>query len=188
MVVVIPSYKEPQLGTAVHSLLASREVPCKVIILVVINAPEQSSSNNFNLNKKSYIEIKKIKDTDKINIQVQNILLPQKKAGVGLARKIGLDEAARWFKKLNKSGILVCFDGDCQCSDNYLVAIYTAYKDQNLNAAILSYEHPLDLVSGIIPYELGLRYYTDGLRYSGYPHVHQTLGSCITINSDHYHR
>ena len=79
MVVVIPAYKEPQLGTAVSSLLASKNVPCKVIILVVINAPEQSSSDDFNLNEKAYEETRKIKGTDKINIQVQNILLPQKK-------------------------------------------------------------------------------------------------------------
>ena len=186
MVVVIPAYKESQLGLAVHSLLACSEVPCRVLLLIVINAPEQSSLDDLNLNQRAYEEIKQIKDTDQINIQVGNIRLPQKKAGVGLARKIGLDEAARWFKKLNRSGILVCFDGDCRCSDTYLAAIYSAYKNQNLNAGILGYEHPLDLESGIIPYELGLRYYTDSLRYSGYPSVHQTLGSCITINSDHY--
>ena len=186
MVVVIPAYKEPQLSTAIHSILACREVPCQVILLVVINAPEQSSLDDFKLNQQVYEEIKEIKNTDKIEIQVVNIRLPQKKAGVGLARKIGLDEAARWFKKLNRSGILVCFDGDCRCSDTYLAAIYSAYKNQNLNAGILDYEHPLDLESGIIPYELGLRYYTDSLRYSGYPSVHQTLGSCITITSDHY--
>ena len=112
MVVVIPAYKETQLSTAVHSLLACREVPCQVIILVVINAPEQSSLDDFKLNQQVYEEINAIKNTDKINIQSVNIRLPQKKAGVGLARKIGLDEAARWFKKLNQSGILVCFDGD----------------------------------------------------------------------------
>ena len=168
MVVVIPAYKEPQLSTAIHSILACREVPCQVILLVVINAPEQSSLDDFKLNQQVYEEIKEIKNTDKIEIQVVNIRLPQKNAGVGLARKIGLDEAARWFKKLNRSGILVCFDGDCRCSDTYLAAIYSAYKNQNLNAGILGYEHPLDLESGIIPYELGLRYYTDSLRYSGY--------------------
>ena len=186
MVVVIPAYKESQLGLAVHSLLACSEVPCRVLLLIVINAPEQSSLDDLNLNQRAYEEIKQIKGTDQITIQVVNIGLPQKKAGVGLARKIGLDEAVRWFKKLNHSGILVCFDGDCRCSDTYLSAIYSAYKNQNLNAGILAYEHPLDLESGIIPYELGLRYYTDSLRYSGYPNVHQTLGSCITINSDHY--
>ena len=186
MVVVIPAYKESQLDLAVHSLLACSEVACRVILLIVINAPEQSSLDDLNLNQRAYEEIKQIKGTDQITIQVVNIGLPQKKAGVGLARKIGLDEAARWFKKLNHSGILVCFDGDCRCSDTYLSAIYSAYKNQNLNAGILAYEHPLDLESGIIPYELGLRYYTDSLRYSGYPNVHQTLGSCITINSDHY--
>jgi len=186
MVVVIPAYKESQLDLAVHSLLACSEVACRVILLIVINAPEQSSLDDLNLNQRAYEEIKQIKGTDQITIQVVNIGLPQKKAGVGLARKIGLDEAVRWFKKLNHSGILVCFDGDCRCSDTYLSAIYSAYKNQNLNAGILAYEHPLDLESGIIPYELGLRYYTDSLRYSGYPNVHQTLGSCITINSDHY--
>jgi len=186
MVVVIPAYKESQLDLAVHSLLACSEVACRVILLIVINAPEQSSLDDLNLNQRAYEEIKQIKGTDQITIQVVNIGLPQKKAGVGLARKIGLDEAVRWFKKLNHSGILVCFDGDCRCSDTYLSAIYNAYKNQNLNAGILAYEHPLDLESGIIPYELGLRYYTDSLRYSGYPNVHQTLGSCITINSDHY--
>ena len=52
MVVVIPAYKEPQLSTAVRSILNCQDVPCKVIILVIINAPEQSSLDDFNQNKK----------------------------------------------------------------------------------------------------------------------------------------
>ena len=51
----------PTGSTAVSSLLASKNIPCKVIILVVINAPEQSSSDDFNLNKKAYEETRKIK-------------------------------------------------------------------------------------------------------------------------------
>ena len=68
-----------------------------------VNSLASRGLDNFNLNKKAYNEIKKIKETDKINIQVQNILLPQKKAGVGLARKIGLESLLTLGKSVTRT-------------------------------------------------------------------------------------
>lgn len=49
--------------------------------------------------------------------------MPAKKAGVGLARKIGMDEAAFRLNSINQDGVILCFDADSQCQPNYLKEI-----------------------------------------------------------------
>ncbi len=186
MVIVVPAYKEPDLLSAISSLLNCTPIPCKMVVLVVINGPEDGLVEDLLINQQSYDALQNLSTGTLIQIKAIQIYLPKKKAGVGLARKIGMDEAARWFKKLNKSGIIVSYDADCRCSPDYLSCIHNAYKNKKLQASVIYYEHPLDEESGIIAYELGLRYYIDALRYSGYPHAYQTLGSCMTIKSAHY--
>ena len=92
--------------------------------------------------------------------------LPKKHAGVGLARKIGMDEAVSRFAQsaecraqggkglergkryapcaLHHALIIVNFDADCQCEKNYLKSIESHFKN-NLKtpACSIYYEHPL---------------------------------------------
>lgn len=186
MVIVIPAYKEPEIKKSVHSLLRCTN-PCKIAIIILINESEKETAQASKINQKAYEEIRDLNDTHLENVDIfcTYIKMPAKKAGVGLARKIGMDEATWWFNSINKNGILICFDADSTCHEDYLTSIYQSYKENNLNGGVVSYKHPLEN-RGIIDYETYLRYYTGGLRLSGFPYAFQTLGSCITVRSDVY--
>src|SRR5207244_2084823 len=55
--------------------------------------------------------------------------LPKKHAGVGLARKIVMDEAAWRFSTINKdTGVIVCLDADCMVGKNYLSGIENHFQ------------------------------------------------------------
>ena len=93
--------------------------------------------------------------------------LPKKHAGVGLARKIGMDEACWRFQKIrNPRGIIAAFDADSRCEVNYFKAIVEHFqKKSHIQAASIYYEHPTqgvdfeeDVYAAIVLYELHLRY------------------------------
>jgi hypothetical protein len=184
-VVIIPSYKEESLNEAVRSLISCDPFPEGILFLVVINESENETDEITKINEAS---LRTLEDEfgHRKDILVSYVKLPQKKAGVGLARKIGMDEAAYWFYELQRDGIIICFDADSTCAPNYLQTIIDAYLDFNVKSGIVHYEHPLNLESGIIAYELHLRYYCDALRYAGFPYAFQTLGSCITVRASTY--
>jgi len=105
-------------------------------------------------------------------------------------RKIGMDEAVRIFRKADHDGVIVCYDADCRCEENYLAEIEKTYQNHKVNAGVVFYEHQLNRENheAILNYELYLRYYIDALRYAGFPYAHQTLGSCITVRCSHYEK
>ena len=135
--------------------------------------------------------------------------LPPKHAGVGLARKIGMDEAARRFDDIgNPQGIIAGFDADCQCQPNYLTAIERHFQEHPRSPGCsIHFEHPLsDTAPGsrlseprrgtnipnsqadeaIVTYELHLRYYVKALRYAGFPYAYHTIGSCMAVRAQAY--
>ena len=187
MVIVLPAYKETEITTAVTSLLNCTPVDLPVILMVVINEPENEDPAIRAINQSAYDQLQEMENShQRLTLLSTFIKLPKKKAGVGLARKIGMDQAARWFYQLNKNGIIVCFDADCTCKKDYLLQISKTYEEKKLNGGVVSYQHPLNEDSGIIEYETYLRYYADALRYAHFPFSFQTLGSCITVRSDIY--
>jgi hypothetical protein len=120
--------------------------------------------------------------------------LPEKHAGVGLARKIGMDEALRRLDDVGRlRGIIAGFDADCRCETNYLTSIEGPFQ-QNPGSPGCSiyFEHPLDgglqpeIYQAAAAYELHLRYYVQALRFSGFPHAHHTIGSCLAVRADAY--
>jgi hypothetical protein len=107
--------------------------------------------------------------------------LPPKHAGVGLARKIGMDEALR---RLPATGIIVNYDADCRCDPNYLRAIEEHFeRNPQTPGCSIYFEHPpgpADL------YELHLRYYVQALRYAGHPYAFHTIGSSMAVRAPVY--
>ncbi len=184
MVVVIPSFKEPGIAETVSHLL-EHPTETKVMILVVVNEAEHSDANIQLINKKSIEDLQSFEVPDTFHLKVGYQRFPERKAGVGMARKAGMDQAARWFHDQNRTGFIVCFDADCRCDPNYFDAISEKFARENLEAAVISYEHPLEN-EWIVEYELYLRYYVDALRWAGYPFSCQTLGSCMAVRSDAY--
>ena len=182
IIVVIPSFKEPHLKQTLQSL-GNCSGNQKVLVLVVVNEPENASENVSKENKNT-IKLLNAFKSNRYELVYEHQVLPKKKAGVGLARKLGMDTALFWYNQLEKTGIICCLDADCSVAPNYLMEIETYYQSDQ-KSGIVFYEHPLENPK-IVAYELHLRHYVDALRCIGFPYAMQTLGSCITVLSDVY--
>lgn len=117
---------------------------------------------------------------------------PMKNAGVGLARKVGMDEAVRRFSSIGVNGTIVCLDADCTVSKNYLDAIHEEFVSRDAGIGVMNFEHHYEkendknLREGITNYELFLRYYVEGLRQSLFPNAIHTIGSCMLVKAAIY--
>jgi hypothetical protein len=122
--------------------------------------------------------------------------LPPRQAGVGLARKIGMDEALRRLAESGRpDGVIAGYDADCRCDSNYLVAIEGHFREQpGCPGCSIYFEHRADgawpdgVRAGINAYELHLRYYLQGLRHAHFPGAHHTIGSCMAVRADAYRK
>lgn len=201
IIVVIPCFNEPNLNDSLDSLFQCNLPNCWVEVIVVINSSENASRLIKEQNKKTLTEaLQWSAKNQKVGIDFYFLLednLPQKDAGVGLARKIGMDEAVRRFEQINKSeGVIVCFDADSKCEKNYLVEIENHFSQHpKTPACSIHFEHPLNgndypesIYKGIAEYELHLRYYKNGLKYCGLPYAFHTIGSSMAVRSFAYQK
>lgn len=186
-IVVIPAYNERSLLPTLKSLDAC-ENKANTLIIVIFNESESDPIAVSDTNKIAWEEV--LETSFDVPVLAKHIQLPDKKAGVGLARKIGMDEAVRIFEDQKSDGIIVCLDADCTCEPNYLDAIKDFYEDKSLHVGLVHYEHDLRGANydAIVNYELYLRYYVNALRWAGFPFALQTLGSCITVRSSAYQK
>lgn len=200
-IVVIPCYNEPDLLSTLKSLASCDETQHTVEIIVVINAGEQADENVLTQNEKTFADFNEwiTQNTSPgrrfYGINIKN--LPAKHAGVGLARKIGMDEAVSRFAQINNpQGVIVCLDADCTVAKNYLTAIENHFaKHPATTGCSVYFEHPLTgnefskkNHEGIINYELFLRYYIRALHYCGFPYSFHTIGSSMAVRSSVYQK
>ena len=197
LVVVIPCHNEPDILSTLDSLNNCEPARGSVEVIIVINSSEDASLETKSQNEKTFREIVSWQEKRKgLRLFVlRDEDLPRKHAGVGFARKIGMDEAAWRFECIGKKdGVIVCLDADCLVAPNYLKAIEKDFSDHpDQTAASIHFEHPLESLdensrNGIINYELHLRYYIQGLKYAGYPFAYHTIGSSMCVRSDVYQR
>lgn len=194
--VVIPSYKEPNLVKAIGSLQNCEKPTKGVEIIVVFNSSERSTREDFQEHQASKNALTKYLSENTLRYPVHLIeaeQLPAKQAGVGWARKIGMDEAARRFSHVNNDGVISCFDGDSTVEPHYLVELEKAFLNPNIMGASLYFEHPLhgghfdpSVYHYILQYELHLRFYRQGLRYAGHPFSYHTIGSSMAVRTSAY--
>lgn len=199
IIVVVPAYNEPGIVILLDSLASCTEPHCKVEIIIVVNAQKEADIAAILNNRKCIMNIKSWKKRNEncfFRLYVVDAGQPSIKGwGVGLARKTGMDEALRRFNAIERpGGVIVCLDADCTVEKNYFVSI----ADDLLNrkertACSIYFEHPLkgdefreDIYKHIILYELHLRYYIQGLRYTGYPYAFHTVGSAIAVRAYTY--
>lgn len=197
--VVIPVFDEPDLCRSLQSL-KDCIMPDKCIeVIVVINSSEDTPKSILNLNRKTYNKALKFaekKNTEKVKFYILNFeRLPKKFAGVGLARKIGMDEALHRFNQLDKSnGLISGFDADALVEENYFIEI-EKYFNQNpkVNACSIDFQHPIegnefseDIYTNIIQYELHLRYFVEALRFADFPFAYHTIGSSFVVKAEIY--
>ncbi len=201
IIVVIPCHNEIELMDSFESLLNANLPKCAVEVITIIN----NGMNDFEKIKDQNLKtLEKALDFGNRNNTTQLKFhtiykgdLPKKTAGVGLARKIGMDEAVRRFEKIGKpKGVIVCFDADSHCVNNYFVEIekhFITYP--NTPACTIHYEHPVsgtdfskEIYKAIIDYELHLRYYVHIQKLIGYDYAFQTIGSSMAVRCDAYQK
>lgn len=199
IIVVIPCFNEPDVRKALQSLQSSQLPTCSVEVILVVNFGEQANPTVRKQCERNYEDARQIARefwTDQFRIHpILMTNLPAKHAGVGLARKIGMDEAAHRFMRCGKpDGIIACFDADATCDSNYFVAIEAHFKRQPATgAASIYYEHPVEgddfpeeIYEGITQYELHLRYYNQAQRRAGVPFAYHTVGSSMLCTATTY--
>jgi len=196
IIITIPCYDEPDLLSTLNSLWECKRTKCKTEVIVMLNSGELTPESALNQNKQTLLDaqdwISKHKDEtlEFFIIHIDN--LPKKTAGVGLARKIAMDEAVMRFNAINKSnGAIVGFDADSLCKENYMQEIEKLFlKYPKANGANLFYEHPLEgdefsdeIYDAIAQYELYLRYYMLAMRKAGHIHAYHTVGSSFAVSA-----
>lgn len=197
LIIVIPCYDEPDISASIQAIANCQEPSCSVEIIVSINAGEQSPVVAKTRNLQSEISINSLKLETPSWLKVYSILnneLPQKKAGVGLGRKIGMDEAVQRFLAVeNDAGVIVCFDADSLCDSNYLREIESHFDNPTVSSASLNYAHPIegdtfshDIYESIIQYELHLRYFIRMQKKIKLPYAFHTVGSSMACTVGAY--
>ena len=193
MVVCIPVYAEPDVITTLDSLLMCSRPACKVEVLLLFNQSNRMTLQEKDIHQRSWSNVLAWIDTHQsaslLFIPVYVDQMPDPKGGVGWARKLVMDEAA---KRLHQEGILLCLDADCRVAGNYLSEVYDHFaRHPEADAASIYFEHPLDgLAPGtrkaIIQYELHLRYLVQAMRWTGHPFAHHTVGSSMAVRRRTY--
>jgi hypothetical protein len=198
LVVVVPCFNEPDLTGALGALWDCARPDCLVEVIVVINAPAGSSPEIFRQNERTLREATAwAAGHGDPRLRFHFLYfpeLPPKQAGVGLARKIGMDEALRRLVEAGKAeGVIAGFDADCRCEPNYLRSLERHFQEHPRTPACgIYFEHPLSgplapaLYEGIAAYELHLRYYVQALRYAGFPYAYHTFGSGMAVRAEVY--
>lgn len=199
LIVVIPCFNEPDLLASLESLRASERPDATHEVIVVVNSAVGAAADVLEQNAKTLREAREWIGTQlepKLTVHLIDAReLPPRHAGVGLARKIGMDEALRRFDDARAldCGVIACFDADCTCAPNYLRAVHEHFSDHPASPACSIYfEHPLagklppEIYAAITAYELHLRYYVQALRYAGFPHAYHTIGSSMAVRARAY--
>ena len=209
-VVVVPAISEFQNIKNLLSSLIKNDVFFlrKSLVILVIN---NSFSSNLEIredNKKSLFLLRSIinksnadefvQEFSKSGIQIGVIdaasegnEFEDKQAGVGLARKVGLDQALKVFDySIPGKKILISLDADCTVKENYLREINKLFNEKNFSAANVDFEH--EFVDGeksrlgILSYEIFLRHYVLGLLYAGSSSSFHTIGSILVCEQEAY--
>lgn len=198
IILVIPCHNEKQMTRTLDSIENCMKPSCNVKVIVVVNQSEVVSKEIDSQNKRTIQEISEwCKKEHSIGLEViDELSLPKKHAGVGLARKIGMDEAVNLFHQIDRDGIIVALDADCEVEKNYLVEIEKHFNQFPTSPGCsIRYAHPVEgeeysdkIYKGIIQYELHLRYYNQALKYCGLPYAYHTVGSSMAVKSSAYQK
>jgi len=209
-VIVIPAlYEYQNIISLLNSLSEMDGIYFSSSLFLFVINNSAFSSDEIKAGNKSSIEliskiIFKINDKDysskiiKSNLRIALLNasssgneLPEKDAGVGLARKIGMDAALKIFNyKSTEKKLLICLDADCVVEKNYLTTIVSYFNKNNINAAVVNFAHDISAddenTKAIICYETFLRYYVLGLKYANSTFALHTLGSTMICDVESY--
>jgi hypothetical protein len=193
--VCIPVYAEADLIITLNSLVQCQLPPVHVEVLLLFNEDNRMTQDDKEVHDRVWKEVNDwIGNSHQQNaglrfLPIRVTEMPDPGGGVGWARKLVMDEAAR---RLGRSGIILCLDADCVVAENYLNAVWNYFAQHpSCNAGTIYFEHSIDSLSGktrshIIQYELHLRYLVNALKWTGHPFAFHTVGSAMACRREAY--
>jgi hypothetical protein len=194
LIIVIPSLAESQeIESVLCSLPVGSQGVDRVEVIVVVNnsvnAEDEIVQDNLNT-----IEMLKTRETGEPRILVLDRAsagkaLPVEIAGVGAARRVGMDLALRRLAASGclQHGAIACLDADSPVAPGYIDAVMSVFdREKAPLAGICQYRHRLpaseDRALAIVLYEIWLRYLELGLRICRSPYAYQAVGSCMVAS------
>jgi len=219
IIVVIPCYDDDFIFQTLESLNVAEKPNCDVEVIVVVNSAENTDISIVNKNREVFDKLKKhchcgldpqSLNTNRLDSQAIagqarndkgyffNILpilienVPKKIAGVGNARKTGMDEAVRRFAAIDKNnGIIVSLDSDCLVAKNYFTEIEKYFiNNSKSDCCTINFQHNFDKnlyseqeIYACQLYETYLRYFRLSLAATGFPYCFHTIGSCFAVKA-----
>ena len=114
--------------------------------------------------------------------------LPPSQAGVGMARKIGMDLALPYL--MSKRSLLFSTDADTTVGHQYLEIVLDYFKQYNADAAVVGFSHSVpenpDLENTIKEYEEFLLITAQKIKEAGSPYGYVALGSAMVCTAEAY--
>ncbi len=199
-IIVIPAISEFEniIKLTDSILLNNLDKINKTLALFVINNKKNDSNeiktNNFHSIQYLNKLINKSNENLKfgfIDCSTEGNEPPEKDAGAGLARKIGMDSALTLFDyQIKTQKIIISLDADCLITQNYIEEIQKSFINEKINTAVINFEHQLSENTiqnlGIINYEIFLRHYILGLKYANSAFAFHTIGSAFAVDPEIY--
>ena len=191
--IVIPSYSEFEfLPDTLESINQNKpELLNQTLVLVVVNnannSPQSIKDNNQltirKINRNNYQFPHAVIDAASSGLE-----LPLKHAGVGLARKIGMDLVLPHL--LSFKSLIFCTDADTKVSPDYLSKVTQYFDSHNTSAAVIGFDHLQSENSAINDaigkYENFLKTTAEKMKNAGSPYGYVSMGSTIVCTAEAY--
>ena len=191
--IVIPSYSEFEfLPDTLESINQNKpELLNQTLVAVVINNANNSPQS---VKEDNQLTIQKINENNYqfphavIDAASSGLELPLKHAGVGLARKIGMDLVLPHL--LSFKSLIFCTDADTKVSLDYLSKVTQYFDSHNTSAAVIGFDHLQSEDSAINDtigkYENFLKTTAEKMKNAGSPYGYVSMGSTIVCTAEAY--
>ena len=191
-IVIIPAYAELEYINQTLDSLSKCEVDSfnDIMVVVVVNNEVDATAQIIENNKQTLSNLKNRRDPfflALIDVASKEKRIPKKHAGVGMARKIGMDIALEFA---TPESLLFCLDADSLVNPAYFRKIHSHFKLNDSVAAVVGFSHIKNenpnLEMAIRQYELFLRDTAIKLKEAGSPFGYVAMGSTIICSAGAY--
>jgi len=191
--VIIPAYGESEyLPKTLASINENNPTLLKNTLVVVVINNAENSQEVICMDNQHCLEILSSSDYQYslgiVDAFSNGLALPQKHAGVGLARKIGMDLVLPHLASPQR--LIFCTDADTQLSPQYLSKVTQYFKSHEASSAVVGFRHlespDSDLEKAIHQYESYLLTTAQSMRDAGSPYGYVAMGSTMVCTAKAY--